>query len=139
MAEYLDKDDDVSVNIRVNMWNEEEHSPVLIFKPENSPIKIGPSTDIAADDRFILGFQTKAQMEMMMRTKDDMLFMDGTHGTNEHKYQLFIVLAVDDQHQGYPVASFVISHADSFTITLCLQSLKEKSGYEPRVCILKHV
>lgn len=85
------------------MWNEEEYSPVLIFKPRGEAIQIGPVNLIGKhkDATFIFRFPTKTQKDVMLRAKDNMLFLDATHKTNEEDLQLLNVLAVADD-RGYP-------------------------------------
>lgn len=135
----LDPDDAKSLSLLVSMWNEEPYSPVLIFKPKGCPIQIGPKHLIGKheDERFIFGFQTETQKNVMRSAKDDMLFMDGTHGTNEEGLQLFNVLAVTKDQHGFPTAFFLISHKDIPTYTLCLDILLDKSGYIPKVIHIK--
>lgn len=46
-------------------------------------------------------------MEHKLKTFNNIICMDGTHGTNIHKYELTIMLVKDNKNVGFPVAFFL--------------------------------
>ncbi len=85
-------EDQLSVCALVSEFTESnEYNPVVIFKPQDQE----DSSPFAKED-FVIGVQTKFQLEMMKLFSGSVVCMDSTHGTNHYDFKLVTVLVLDD-------------------------------------------
>lgn len=69
--------------------------------------------DVEHLDTFVLGLQTKEQLQMFREGAERIVCMDSTFGTTEYGMPLFNVLVPDEFRKGYPVAHFIVSTLDA--------------------------
>jgi len=104
-----------------------EFSGVLVYKPQGSPTTVGnPGLGGLphSDDLFVLGVQTKAQYDMMVKGSQVVICMDATHSTNHYDFQLLNAVVPDKYGVDYPVAHFILNHQNEETLALVLESFK---------------
>ncbi|MCO5581586.1 hypothetical protein L7F22_035474 [Adiantum nelumboides] len=83
------------------------------------------------DEAFILGIQTKWQLEMLSKYgHDSLLAMDATFGTNKYKFHLYTTLVFDTFHNGVPIAWTITSSSCHSNVAKWLSALRN--------CVLDH-
>ena len=127
VKQRLHADDATSVFHIVNKLCHEKYSPILLYKPQNEPVVVGPS-DIPANDLFMLAFMTKEQAEMLKKHSSKILCVDGTHGTNQYAFNLITVLVPDEFGKGYPVAHLISNRQDESVMKFFFEAIKNVVG-----------
>lgn len=85
-------------------------SPVLFYK------KYGDNCEqynCLHPDDFMIVIATEFQLEMLQLFGNKKICIDGTHGLNSYRYQLFSVLVVDDYSNGVPIGYCFCNKADT--------------------------
>ena len=90
-------------------WVEELNlnNPVLVFKPQGTP-QLPSMENISVDD-FLLGIQTEFQRDMLIKSGNSCICMDGTH----YDFELITVMVIDDYGEGIPVAWLLANREDT--------------------------
>ncbi|GLJ35915.1 hypothetical protein SUGI_0720590 [Cryptomeria japonica] len=79
----------------VCLWHEEEKDNFFYYKTPNNEENVP----------FIIGIQTPWMREMMVKhSHNSIIAMDSTFSTKKYGYQLYSLLAFDEQEAGVPVA-----------------------------------
>lgn len=103
-SDVRDQDDGISVETWVAEMQQGDNSCVVFFfKQQGVPSNNYPELDI---NDFILVIMNPAQIQMLKQYGQDVICMDGTHGTNAYNFELTTVLVLDDLRQGFPCAFF---------------------------------
>ena len=123
----LHADDATSAFYIVNNLRQEKYDPILLYKPQNEHVIVGPST-ILADDLFLLAYMTKEQEDMFKKHSSKIVCVDGTHGTNQYAFNLITVLVPDEFGKGYPVAHLISNRQDETVMTLFFQAIRSRIG-----------
>ena len=81
--------DTVSVHYWANELGRGDFNPVLLYNPQGVPGHFLPKNG------FLLGIQTKYQLDSLKRHGQKIICMDSTHKTNQYDFQLISVLFID--------------------------------------------
>ncbi|KAK3920487.1 Zinc finger and BTB domain-containing protein 11 [Frankliniella fusca] len=121
-------DDAESVYFKVMILMKEEYNPILIYKPKGEKTVIGPEgSEHLPQDVFLLAFQTKEQLEMMVEGCKEILAIDETHSTNPYdRYQLLNMMVRDKFNRGYPVGHAISSRSDEAVLQFVFKAIKER-------------
>lgn len=123
-----DQSDGISVDVIVN----EKQSEVLYYKPQDS---IDPSNIFLKKENFVLILMNDAQCEMLKKFGNNIIAVDGTHGTG-YDFTLHTLIVMDELHQGFPVASMISDRKDTSVLNFFFSHVKQKIGgisIEPNV------
>ncbi|GBM76227.1 hypothetical protein AVEN_105410-1 [Araneus ventricosus] len=115
----------MSVFCTVEKLKNENYNP--IFKLQKSNTVFAPSNLDSLpnhENSFVLGFQTEAQKEMLLKHSHKILYIDATHGTNHYDFFLLSLHIQDEYGQGYPVAHFITNVLDFETFLALFNSLR---------------
>ncbi|XP_065202635.1 uncharacterized protein LOC135832989 [Planococcus citri] len=82
---------------------------------------------LKADD-FVLIMQTKFQRKMLQKFGSQMVTINGTHGTNKYKFQLYTLLVLDEWNEGIPVAFCISNREDEQIFRIFFEKIKEAAG-----------
>lgn len=119
------QDDATSIHMWVEEMNNQENSPVLLYKPQGQSKGY---TNLSPND-FILAIQTPLQADIMKRFSDGrVICVDGTHGTNGYDFTLITVMIIDEYGEGFPVAWCISNKEDQAVLLHFYQAIKEKVG-----------
>ena len=77
-------------------------------------------------DLFVLGIQTKEQLEMFKQGAQKIYSIDSTHSTNKYEFPLTTIMVPDEFNRGYPVGWLISNHADEVTLRPFFRRNKEK-------------
>lgn len=88
---------------------------------------------------FILGIQTRFQLEKLKILGKRAICVDATHGTQRYHFLLVTVLVVDEFGKGLPVAWFITSNETQEMLTLFFSALKERYSFLDLVFIFKNI
>ncbi|XP_034239420.1 uncharacterized protein LOC117644249 [Thrips palmi] len=114
-------------NDRYDGFDDGNFSPILVYKPQGKPVVVGhPNFDCIKNsaELFIVGFQTKEQLDVMKEGCKTVLCIDSTYSTNEYGFYLVNMVVQDPYGQGYPVAHFITNFQDEETLALAFESIK---------------
>eukprot|EP01018_Ginkgo_biloba_P001728 Gb_02364 [translate_table: standard] len=76
---------------------------------------------------FILGIQSTWQLEQMVKfTKNNLITVDSTFGTNKLKYPLFTLIVFDTHQNGVPIAWIISSSSSSNDIQNWMEKLQSR-------------
>ncbi|KAI5741100.1 hypothetical protein M8J76_010413 [Diaphorina citri] len=118
-----DENDLTSVAMFVEESKDSTENVVILYKNQG---EVHPVLD---KQDFVLGIMSKAQEAMLKKFgTNGIICMDSTHGTNPYDFNLITVLTVDDFGEGFPVAFLYANKEDETTLSLFLNSIKEKIG-----------
>jgi len=136
--------DDERVHEIVDNLLDSPNDPVLIFKPAGGAVVAGPETaNVLPEEIFILGIQTKDQLEMTKKLCKS-LIIDVNCDVTHYGCKLLTVFGVDDMNRGYPLAHYISSNMDELVLKQFFCALREKcpylrisalltEGFDPRV------
>lgn len=71
---------------------------------------------------------TTAQEQMLKTFGNDVICIDGTHGTNNYDFQLYTILVMDETREGFPVAFMITNKGNEKILTLFIDKIKEQVG-----------
>ncbi len=77
---------------------------------------------------FLLGIQTKYQLDQMKLHGSNIICMDATHSTNQYDFQLITVLVIDDFGEGLPVAWLISNREDQIVLDPFMAAIKDAIG-----------
>ena len=106
-ARRLHPDDSTSTHLIVKKLQLESYNCVIVYKPQGQAVETGPGmyNDIdVKKDLFVIGIQTKEQLEMFQKRSNKIHCIDSTHNTNKYKFPLTTIIVPDEFNRGYPVA-----------------------------------
>ena len=136
--ERLHRDDATSVHAFVESCMSTANSPVILYKRQDvSSIDISTADvsedwkDVISDDDFLLGFMDQSQAARLKRYGNgptSVVCVDSTHGTNSYDFQLMVVLILDDNGEGFPVAFLFSNRQNEDTYRLFFECMKQKAG-----------
>ncbi|XP_065206325.1 uncharacterized protein LOC135835821 [Planococcus citri] len=106
----------------LKMQKMEEGNPILFYK------KQGESSDVLKDEDFTLVFCSKFQRRMLTKFGHKAICIDGTHGTNGYKFQLYTIIVLDEWDEGIPVAFAISNREDEDFFKIFFESLKSEVG-----------
>ena len=119
------KDDQTSLCAWVSeLTQSSDYNPILLFKPQGQE----DSNQTLAKEDFVLGIQTRFQLDTMKLFAGKIVCLDSTHGTNHYDFKLVTVLVLDDFGEGIPVAWLISNKEDTITLTTFLQALLGRTG-----------
>lgn len=123
-VDLMEKDpkDTRSVHYWVNELEKGEFNPVLIYKPQ------GVDGYSLPNDDFLLGIQTKYQLDKLKRHGDKIICMDSTHKTNQYDFQLISILVIDEFGEGVPVAWLISNREDQLVLSPFLAAIAARTG-----------
>eukprot|EP00253_Pinus_taeda_P028427 PITA_28427 len=108
----LHKKDEMSVNL----WYQKHREDFFFYQKPNG-----------VEVPFIIGIQTKWMLETMVKlSHNSLIAMDSTFNTNKYGYQLYTLVAFDEQQSGVPVAWVVASRNTSDDISIWLEQFMRK-------------
>ena len=113
-------DDAESVRMKVCSLQQEQTNPILLYKAQFD------KGDILGDSDFILAIMTKEQAEVYTQFGSTILCLDSTHSTNQYKFKLIVLLVVDEDRKGYPVAFCISNTENEEVMTLFLNAVKQR-------------
>ena len=119
------EDDSTSVDLWVEYMNLKygTNSPVLFYK------KLGNSDEkynhLRSDD-FMLVIATEFQLEMLQQFGSKKICVDGTHGLNSYRYQLFTVLIIDEFSNGVPAGYCFTNRYDTGAMEIFFSIMKSR-------------
>ena len=123
-VDLMEKDskDTKSVDFWVNELQNGTFNPVLVYKPQGVNEYSLPAED------FLLGIQTKYQLDMLKKYGRKIICMDSTHKTNQYDFQLISVLVIDEFGEGVPVAWLISNREDQLVLSPFLAAMATKCG-----------
>ncbi|GIY01646.1 hypothetical protein CDAR_117741 [Caerostris darwini] len=95
-------DDKISANIWVENCSSGDHSPILLYKDQNT-------INEARDEKGRLSSDHNEFFAEMTRSYINVTCLDFTHGINSYGFVLATVLVWDGKREGFP-AVFIISN-----------------------------
>ena len=131
----LHPDDSTSTYLLVKKLEKENFNPIVVYKPQGEKTLIGPNTYDSIDlknDLFVIGIQTKQQLEMMQKHASKIICIDSTHRTNQYHFPLVNLVVPDEFNKGYPVGHLISNHADELVLTPFFEEIKArcKDGFK---------
>ena len=125
-------DDATSLYYIVKKLQDEKFDPVLLYKPQGEDFVVKPpnmsSDEIdelpITNDTFILGIQTKEQLNMFQRNALKIVCLDSTHSTNKYEFKLITLVVPDEYSKGYPVAHLISNREDELTLYYFFEAIK---------------
>ncbi|MCO5607055.1 hypothetical protein L7F22_061247 [Adiantum nelumboides] len=112
-SEHTHHDDAISVH----NWVADNIAHTFYYQPMNG----------SDDDAFILGIQTRWQLEMFSKYgHNSLLAMDATFGTNKYKFHLYTILVFDAFRNGLPIAWTITSSSCRSNIKKWLIALRNR-------------
>ena len=135
----LHPDNSTSAYLLVKKLSQESFSSIVVYKPHGEKTLIGPSTlnDIdVKKDTFVIGIQTRQQLNMFKKNASKIVCMDSTHQTNQYQFPLTTLLVPDEFNKGYPVAHLISNHTDELTLRSFLQEIKNRCGKDIKVNVV---
>ena len=125
----LHPEDSTSTHLIVKKLQLESNNSITVCKPQEQHVQTGPSmyddTDVKKD-LFVLGIQTKEQLEMFKQGVQKMYCIDSTHSTNKYEFPLTNIMVPDEFNSGYPVGWLISNHADELTLRPFLEEIKKR-------------
>ena len=116
------KSDTISIHCWVQELRKCEFNPVLVYKQQGK-IEYGlPEKD------FILGIQTKYQLDMLKAHGSRIICMDATHSTNQYEFMLTTIMVIDEYGEGCPVAWLISNREDQLVLNPFIAAIKERTG-----------
>ena len=95
----LHPEDSTSTHLIVKKLQLESYNSIIVYKPQGQPIQTGPSMYDHIDvkkDLFVLGIQTKEQLEMFKQGAQKIYCIDSTHSTNKYEFPLTTIMVPDE-------------------------------------------
>lgn len=121
----LHPNDAVSVEAWVNK-NQASESPSVRYNKFNG--ELDPEhTELHLDD-FVLILMSDTQIEMLKNLGNDVVCVDGTHGTNGYGFEMTTVLVLNDRKEGFPVATMFSSRSDTEMMTVFFTYIRKLCG-----------
>ena len=112
--------------VRVHCWVEElrkcDFNLILVYKPQGR-IEFGLPAD-----NFLLGIQTKYQLDQMKKNGSNIICMDATQSTNQYDFQIITVLVIDHFGEGLPVAWLISNREDKLVLNPFIAAIREAIG-----------
>ena len=90
-------EDATSVDRIARELSQEDPSPVLFYKPQNSKNIEYPCL---LEESFLFILMTEFQAQLFEEFGNKLVCIDSTHKTNEYKFKLITLLIVDEYHKG---------------------------------------
>ena len=97
-ARHRHSEDATSVDRIARELAQEDPSPVLFYKPQNSKNAEHPRLQ---EESFLFILMTEFQAQLFEEFGSKLVCVDSTHKTNEYKFKLITLLVVDECHKGY--------------------------------------
>lgn len=91
----LDKDDMKSVSLLIQQLNQEKQTRILYFKQQSEESKSVFDFGTFRKEDLCIIMSSEFQIQMFQQFGNDLLLIDGTHGTNRRNFQLTVVLVLD--------------------------------------------
>lgn len=137
----LHPDDSTSTFLLVKKFQTtENYNPIIVYKPQGRNVEIGPTVYNDMDinkDLFVLGIQTKPQLDMFIKGSTKVVCIDSTHKTNQYGFPLTNIVVPDEFGKGYPVAHLISNHADELTLRPFLEEIKSRCPADLKInCIM---
>ena len=125
-------DDAASLYYIVKKLQDEKFDPVLLYKPQGEDFVVKPpnmsSDEIdelpITNDTFILGIQTKQQLNMFQKNALKIVCPDSTHSTNKYEFKLITLVVPDEYSKGYPVAHLISNREDELILYYFFEEIK---------------
>lgn len=109
-----------------NAFIREMGDSVLYYKQQGVPgLGIGEKLDI---QDFVIIIMNSLQEKMLRKYGQDVVTLDGTHGTNSYGYALHTLLVIDEFREGFATAIAMSNRNDQTVINIFLSCIKEKVG-----------
>ena len=121
----LDSDDARSVDMLVKKLNNDGDTGVFLYKPVGQLSKEHPEF---SESEFVLGYMNEGQEVLLKTLGNNIICIDGTHGTNAYGFELSTVLVLDENHQGFPVMFVYHSSKTEETYRGIFSALKARVG-----------
>ena len=77
-------------------------------------------------DLFVLGNQTKEQLEMIKEGAQKIYCIDSIHSTNKYEFPLTTIMVPDEFSRSYPVGWLISNHANELTLRAFLVEIKKR-------------
>ncbi|XP_065219678.1 uncharacterized protein LOC135845143 [Planococcus citri] len=97
-------------------------NPVLMYKNQKEE-----SSELNKED-FVLIIMSKFQKKMLKKLGAQTICIDGTHGTNQYKYQLYTLLTIDEWGEGFPAAFCISNREDEAIFKVFFSRIKQEVG-----------
>lgn len=81
---------------------------------------------------------TKYQQDVLSKYAIDKVYIDSTHGTTEHDFQLTTMLTIDEFGAGCAVTYCISNRIDSVAISQFFKSVKGKMGLIPAKMLMSN-
>lgn len=118
------KNDAISVEAWVN--DMKQHSDCVIFyKPQG--ILLEDCLQFKKED-FILIIMTPSQREILLKYGEDIICLDGTHGTNSYDFELHTIMVVDELREGFPTGFLISNRSDFEVLALFFSKIQKEVG-----------
>ena len=78
-----------------------------------------------AEEDLVLILTTQYQIDMYTKHGQDVICIDGTHGTNSRNFHLTMVLVLDDMRMGFPVFAMYSSRCDTFVYRVLFSTIQD--------------
>lgn len=118
------KNDAVSVDGLVNLMKSHGES-VLFYKSQGSACHDYPQTK---QEDFILIIMTTSQAEILKQYGEDIICIDGTHGTNNYDFELHTLMVVDELREGFPCAFLISNRSDQEVLNIFFSEVRKRIG-----------
>ena len=120
------QDDATSVYLKVEEMTKQKLNPVLLYKAQDQTPSVHHTLK---NNDFAIGIQTPLQAEMLIQlSKDSVICVDSTHGTNGYNFNLITIVVIDEYGEGYPVAWCISNREDHTLSQIFYNEIKEKVG-----------
>ena len=101
-------------------------SPVLLYKAQDQTPSVHHTLK---NNDFAIGIQTPLQAEMLIQlSKDSVICVDSTHGTNGYNFNLITIVVIDEYGEGFPVAWCISNREDHTLLQIFYNEIKQKVG-----------
>ncbi|XP_015915836.1 uncharacterized protein [Parasteatoda tepidariorum] len=100
----FDKNDALSVHLKVQKMLKEPGNHVLLYKP------VGEASEMPGiyENDFLLGIMSNAQQKLL-ELNDGILMIDSTHGLYQYQLKFTTLMVNDTNREGFPAAVFYSS------------------------------
>eukprot|EP00112_Aurelia_sp_Birch-Aquarium-sp1_P016102 Seg3619.1 transcript_id=Seg3619.1/GoldUCD/mRNA.D3Y31 product="Ubiquitin-like-specific protease 1" protein_id=Seg3619.1/GoldUCD/D3Y31 len=129
-------DDATSLFHIVKKLTNEKYDPILLYKPQGEDVIVGPDDmhgTPAESQSFLLGIQTKEQLEMFQKHASKIVCLDSTHCTNKYDFKLVMLVVPDELNKGYPVAHLISNHEDEAKLHYFFEAIKKRCSSDIKI------
>ena len=91
----LHPEDSTSTHLIVKKLQPQSYNSIIVYKPVQTSPSMYDDIDVKKD-LFVLGIQTKEQLEMLKQGAEKIYCIDSTHSTNKYEFPLTTIMVPDE-------------------------------------------